>query len=62
MDHALYEPKRVVLVIDSDQARCARLKKILNEYGYRVYTTIDLKGARRTVAEKKLIDVTLLSL
>lgn len=62
MDQAPYEKKRVVLVIDSDQIRCASLKNILNEYGYRVYTAIDLKRARRTVAEKKIIDVTLLSL
>ncbi len=62
MDQAPYEPKRVVLVIDSDQTRCGKLTKIFNEHGYRVYTAIDLKGARRTVAEKKIIDVTLLSL
>ena len=62
MDQAPYEKKRVVLVVDSDQTRCARLKKILNEYGYRVYTAIDLKKARRTLEEKKIIDVTLLSL
>jgi len=62
MDQAPYEPKRVILVIDSDQTRCGKLKKIFNEYGYRVYTAIDLKGARRTVAKKKVIDVTLLSL
>jgi len=62
MDQALHEQKRVILVIDSDQARCGTLKKILNEYGYQVYTTIDFKGARRTVAGKRKIDVTLLSL
>jgi DNA-binding response OmpR family regulator len=62
MDWTPYGKKRVVLIIDSDQTRCARLKKIFNEYGYRVHTAIDLKGARRTVAEKKIIDVTLLSL
>jgi len=62
MDRAPYELKKVVLVIDSDQTRCGKLKKIFNEYGYRVYTAIDLKEARRTVAEKKIIDVTLLSL
>jgi DNA-binding response OmpR family regulator len=62
MDQAPYEQKRVVLVIDSDHIRCTKLKKILNEYGYRVYTAMDLKGAHRTVAEKIKIDVTLLSL
>ena len=62
MDQALYGKKRVVLVIDSDQVRGAKLKKILNNYGYRVYTAIDLKEARRTLAEKKKIDVALLSL
>jgi DNA-binding response OmpR family regulator len=62
MDQAPNEQKRVVLVIDSDQIRGARLKKILNNYGYRVYTAMDLKEARRTLAEKKKIDVALLSL
>ena len=61
MDQASYGKKRVVLVIDSDQVRGARLKKILSKYGYRVYTTLDLKEARRTIAEKKKIDVVLLS-
>jgi len=37
MDRALYGKKRVVLVIDSDPAEGARLKRILNKYGYRVY-------------------------
>jgi len=45
MDQAPYEQKRVVLVIDSDQVRVVRLKKILNKYGYRVYTSMDLKEA-----------------
>jgi len=62
MDQTPYGKKRVVLVIDSDQIRGARLKKILNNYGYRVYTAMDLKGARRTLAEKRKIDVALLSL
>ncbi len=56
------EQKRVVLVIDSDQIRGARLKKILNNYGYRVYTAMDLKEARRILAKKKKIDVVLLIL
>jgi len=62
MDQAPYGKKRVVLVIDSDPARGARLQRILNKYGYRVYTVVDLKEARRTLAEKKKIDVALLSL
>jgi DNA-binding response OmpR family regulator len=62
MDQNPYGKKRVVLVIDSDQLRGARLKKILNNYGYRVYTATDLKEAQRTLAEKKKIDVALLSL
>ena len=62
MDQTPYDKKRVVLVIDSDQISGARLKKILNNYGYRVYTAMDLKEARRTLAEKKKIDVALLSL
>ena len=61
MDQTPYGKKRVVLVIDSEQIRGARLKKTLNKYGYRVYTAMDLKEARRTLAEKK-IDVALLSL
>jgi DNA-binding response OmpR family regulator/predicted Ser/Thr protein kinase len=59
MDRALYGKKRVVLVIDSDPAGGARLKRILNKYGYRVYTAVNLKEARRTLAEKKKIDVAL---
>jgi len=62
MDQVPYGKKRVVLAIDSDPARGARLKRILNEYGYRVYTAVNLKEARRTLAEKKKIDVALLSL
>ena len=62
MDQTPYGKKRFVLVIDSDQDRGAKLKKILNSYGYRVYTAVDLKDARRTIAEKKKIDVALLSL
>jgi len=61
MDQTRYGKKRVVLVIDSEQIRGARLKKTLNKYGYRVYSAMDLKEARRTLAEKK-IDVVLLSL
>jgi len=62
MDQTPYGKKRVVLVIDSDRFRGVRLKKILNKYGYRVYTAMDLKEARRTLAEKKKIDVALLCL
>ena len=62
MDQPTYGKKRVVLIIDSDQIRAARLKKILKNYGYRVYTSMDLKEARQTFAEKKKIDVALLSL
>jgi len=62
MDQTPYGKKRVVLVIDSDPIRGARLKKLLNNYGYRVYIAMDLKEARRTLAEKKKIDVALLSL
>jgi DNA-binding response OmpR family regulator len=62
MDQNPYGKKRVVLVIDSDQVRGDRLKKVLSNYGYRVYTAMDLKEAQRTLAEKKKIDVALLSL
>jgi len=62
MDRTLYGRKRIVLVIDRQQARAAKLKRILNKYGYRVYTAVNLKEARRTLAEKKKIDVALLSL
>ena len=62
MDQVPYGKKRVVLVIDSDPAGGAKLKRILNEYGYRVYTAVNLKEARRTLAEKKKIDVALFSL
>jgi CheY-like chemotaxis protein len=62
MNRTPYGKIRVVLVIDSDQIRGARLKKILNNYGYRVYTAMDLKEARRILAKKKKIDVVLLTL
>ncbi len=62
MDQAPYGKKRVVLVIDSDPAGGAKLKRILNKYGYRVYTAENLKQARLTLAEKKKIDVALFSL
>ena len=62
MDHNPHTKKRVVLVIDSDHRRSAKLKKILNKYGYRVYTATNLLEARRTLAEKKKIDVALYSL
>ena len=52
MDRALYGKKRVVLVIDSNSARGARLKRILNKYGYRVYIALNLKEARRILVEK----------
>ena len=53
MDRALYGKKRVVLVIDSDPAGGARLKRILNKYGYRVYTAVNLKEARRSLQKRK---------
>ena len=62
MDQALYGKKRVVLVIDSDPAGTVRLKKILAKYGYRIYTAVDLEEARQILAEKKKIDIVLLSL
>ena len=62
MDQTPYGKKRIVLVFDSDQIRGAKLKKILNNYGYIVYTAMNLKEARRTLAEKKKIDVALLYL
>jgi CheY-like chemotaxis protein len=62
MDRTPYGKKRIVLVIDRQQARAAKLKRILNKYGYRVYTAVNLKEARRMLAEKKKIDVALLSL
>jgi eukaryotic-like serine/threonine-protein kinase len=62
MDRTPYVKKRIVLVIDSDQIRGGKLKKILNKYGYRVYTAMDLKEARQRLEEKKKIDVALLCL
>ena len=61
MNRTLCDKKRVVLVIDSDQDRGVKLKKILNNYGYRVYTAVNFKEARRILAEKKKIDIALLS-
>ena len=60
MDQIPYGKKRVVLVIDSKPTQGARLIKILNKYGYQVYTAMDLEEARKTFSEKKKIDVILL--
>jgi len=57
-----YEEKRAVLVVDGEQAQGVRLNKILNKYGYQVYTAVDLIDARRILVEKKKIDVILLIL
>ena len=62
MDRAQYGKKRVVLVIDSDQIRGAKLQKILYKYGFRVHIATDLKEARRRLEENKKIDVALLCL
>jgi DNA-binding response OmpR family regulator len=62
MDQTPYGNKRVVLVIDTEQIRAGKLKKILNNYGYRVYTAMDLKEARRILTKKKKMDVVLLTL
>ena len=50
MDQTPYGRKRIVLVIDRQQARTAKLKRILNKYGYRVYTAVNLEEARRMLA------------
>jgi len=62
MDLTQYGKKRVVLVVDCEQTQGARLNRILNKYGYQVYIAMDLKDARRMFAEKKNIDVVLLTL
>ena len=62
MDLTHYGKKRFVLVVDGEQAQGVRLNKILKKYGYQVYTTMDLKDARRILAKKKKIDVILLCL
>jgi len=62
MDRSQYGKKRVVLVIDSDQIRGAKLQKILYKYGFRVHIATDLKEARRRLEENKKIDVALLCL
>jgi DNA-binding response OmpR family regulator len=62
MDLIHYGKKRFVLVIDGEQSQGIRLNKILNKYGYQVFTAIDLIDARRILVEKKKIDVVLLTL
>jgi DNA-binding response OmpR family regulator/predicted Ser/Thr protein kinase len=62
MDLTHYGKKRIVLVVNGEQAQGVRLSKILNKYGYQVYTAMDLKDARQVLVEKKKIDVILLIL
>jgi DNA-binding response OmpR family regulator/predicted Ser/Thr protein kinase len=62
MDLTHYGKKRFVLVVNGEQTQGVRMNKTLNEYGYQVYSAMDLTDARQILVEKKKIDVVLLIL
>ncbi len=53
--------KRAILIIDNDRAGAAKLKSLLNENAYQIYTTGTLKEAR-VIAEEKSVNVVLLAM
>lgn len=53
--------KRAILIIDNDRAGAARLRSLLNENVYQVYTAGTLKEAR-VIAEEKSVNVVLLAM
>jgi len=61
MDGNKDREKRTILIIDSDQPGTERLKSLLNENAYRVYTAGTLKEAR-VIAEENKIDMALLAM
>ena len=61
MDGNKDREKRTILIIDSDQAGTEKLKSLLNENAYRVYTAGTLKEAR-VIAEENKIDMALLAM
>lgn len=61
MDSTKEREKRAILIIDNDRAGAAKLKSLLNENAYRIYTAGTLKEAR-VIAEEKSVNVALLAM
>jgi len=61
MDGNKDSEKRAILIIDNDRAGVAKLKSLLNENAYRIYTAGTLKEAR-VIAEEKSVNVVLLAM
>jgi PAS domain S-box-containing protein len=61
MDGNKDREKRAILIIDNDQTGAARLRSLINENAYQVYTAGTLKEARM-LAEEKSVIVALLAL
>ncbi len=61
MDSTKEREKRAILIIDNDRAGAAKLKSLLNENAYRIYTAGTLKEARM-IAEEKSVNVVLLAM
>ena len=59
MDWKKDRGKRAILIIDSDRAGAARLKSLVNENAYQVYTAGTLKEAQMLAEEKSVIVVLL---
>jgi len=61
MDGNKDSEKRAILIIDNDRAGAAKLKSLLNENAYQIYTAGTLREARM-VAEEKSVNVVLLAM
>jgi len=61
MDGNKDRKKRAILIIDNDLAGSAKLKSLLNENAYQIYTAGTLKEAR-VIAEEKSVNVVLLAM
>jgi len=61
MDGNKDREKRAILIIDNDLAGSAKLKSLLNENAYQIYTAGTLKEAR-VIAEEKSVNVVLLAM
>ncbi len=61
MNHVQFDTKKTILVIDSDLTGAEKLKRLLHESDYRIYSAGTPKEAQKNMAEKK-IDVVLLTL
>ena len=61
MDGNKDSEKRAILIIDNDRAGAAKLRSLLNENAYRIYTAGTLREAR-VITEEKSVNVVLLAM